>query len=767
MSDPVARLNAALSDRYRIERELGVGGMATVYLARDLRHDRDVAIKVLRQDVAQAVGAERFLQEIRLAAGLSHPHILPVFDSGEAAGLLFYVMPNAEGQSVREQLDDGGPLPVTTAVRIAREVAEALDYAHRQGVVHRDIKPDNIMLHEGHAMVADFGIGKAVGAVEAQAFTQTGAAVGTPAYMSPEQAAGEAVDGRSDLYALGCVLYEMLVGEPPFTGPTVQVVIAKRFIQTPADVTALRDGVPRPVAQSVHKALARMPVDRFRTGTQFARALAELETPGPIAGAAAPSVAVLPFVNMSPDPDQEYFADGLSEELLNQLAQIKGLRVAARTSSFYFKGKDVDLNEVAAKLGVSHVLEGSVRKAGNQLRITAQLITTGDGYHLWSETYARTLDDVFAIQEGIAGAVAGALSVTLGVGVPEAAPGPTEDVEAYDLYLRARAPYNRRRPEDLARAAELFSQALARDPAFSRARAGLANTLLWERIYVPERWAEAERALAQTVAEARAQAPDDWATHMASAALHMQRGEWVDAEAALARTTALAPPSEPEVIELHARLLLHLGRVEAALDVLRVAALSDPLSTNTSFFVQYALYMLGRSGEGETEYRRSLELPGVDAREDIHHIALMRIWDGPDAALIERRFDAFLVRRTLSTTWCDKVRAVCHDRDAALSVIRAAYDDPDNGDPTRLGLLAAYAGHYGDQDLALAALRRSLVDFRGFSLVILWWRALARARRLAGFKDLVRDLGLVAYWRETGNWGDFARPVGEDDFECF
>ncbi|HEX9895411.1 MAG TPA: serine/threonine-protein kinase, partial [Gemmatimonadales bacterium] len=223
------RLTHHLAGRYAFERELGHGGMAVVFLARDLRHDRRVALKVLRPEISAEIGAERFLREVKMAAGLTHPHVLTVYDSGEVDGLLFYVMPNMEGRSLRERLERERQLPLEEAIRITREVASALDYAHRQHVVHRDIKPENILFHEGNAMVADFGIGKALSGEGS--ITQTGMAIGTPAYMSPEQAGGEsAVDGRSDLYSLGCVFYEMLSGEPPFTGPTPQAVIAKRFI---------------------------------------------------------------------------------------------------------------------------------------------------------------------------------------------------------------------------------------------------------------------------------------------------------------------------------------------------------------------------------------------------------------------------------------------------------------------------------------------------------------------------------------------------------
>ncbi|MFQ5704201.1 MAG: serine/threonine-protein kinase [Gemmatimonadales bacterium] len=274
MPDIVERLTTALADRYAIERALGAGGMAVVYLAQDRRHHRSVALKVLRPELAQAVGPDRFLREIELAARLTHPHILPLYDSGEAGGFLYYVMPFIEGGSLRDRLDKEKQLPVDDALRITGEVADALDYAHAEGVVHRDIKPENVLLSRGHALVADFGVGKALSAVGAEQLTQTGLAVGTPAYMSPEQAAGDGeLDGRSDLYALGCVLYEMLAGEQPFTGPTAQAVIAKRFTESAPAVSSRRDTLPAKLDQVVSRVLAKTPADRFATGAQFAEAL--------------------------------------------------------------------------------------------------------------------------------------------------------------------------------------------------------------------------------------------------------------------------------------------------------------------------------------------------------------------------------------------------------------------------------------------------------------------------------------------------------------
>src|SRR5512140_1711627 len=319
-----SRLEPALAGRYSIGRELGEGGMAVVCLAHDLRHDREVALKVLRPEVSAEIGAERFLLEIKLAAGLTHPHILPVFDSGEAERLLFYVMPSMEGRSLRERIDKERQLSLSEALRITREVASALDYAHRHNVVHRDIKPENILLHEGAAMVADFGIGKALSA-QGASLTQTGLSLGTPAYMSPEQAAGDlGTDGRSDLYSLGCVLYEMLTGEPPFTGVSAQAIIAKRFVAPIPRIQATRD-VPAAVDTAVTRALARTPADRFPSAAEFAAALLAISRDsdsGERATAAAPrsdarAIAVLPLANMSADPENEYFADGMTEEIIN------------------------------------------------------------------------------------------------------------------------------------------------------------------------------------------------------------------------------------------------------------------------------------------------------------------------------------------------------------------------------------------------------------------------------------------------------------------
>ena len=471
------QLDAGLAGRYRLERELGEGGMAVVFLAQDLRHDRKVALKVLRPDLSAAIGADRFLREIKLAAGLTHPHILPVYDSGQAGELLFYVMPNVEGRSLRERLQRERQLPLPEALAITRDVASALDYAHRHHVVHRDIKPENILLHEGSAMVADFGIGKALSADAS--LTQTGMVVGTPTYMSPEQASGDPdVDGRTDLYSLACVLYEMLTGEPPFTGATPQAVIAKRFVSPIPKVRVARD-VPEAVDDALTRALARTPVDRFATAAEFAEALrqvngARMPVPTPAPAAARKAIAVLPLANMSADPENEYFSDGMTEEIINALAKVPGMQVASRTSSFAFKGKEVDVRQIGEKLGVSSVLEGSVRKVGNRVRITAQLINVADGYHLWSETYDRQLEDVFAIQDEISRAIVDALKLRLGSDANTLV-APAKNIEAYTLYLKGRFFFNKDTEPSTRKALDFFQQSLLQDPGYARSYAGIAD----------------------------------------------------------------------------------------------------------------------------------------------------------------------------------------------------------------------------------------------------------------------------------------------------
>src|SRR5437763_5253683 len=553
-----------LADRYTIERELGRGGMATVYLAQDRKHHRQVAIKVLKPELAAALGPERFLREIDTAARLNHPHILPLHDSGEAEELLFYVMPYVEGESLRDRLSREKQLPLGDALQIAREVADALSYAHSHDVVHRDIKPENILFEAGHAVVTDFGIARAITAAGGEKLTGTGIAVGTPAYMSPEQAAASArVDERSDIYSLGCVLYEMLAGEPPFTGPSAESIVRQHLAAAPPQVSAMRAAVPPAIEQAIERALVKTPADRFATAAEFVEALA---APAPrvraagrrtsrlaagaglaatllaaaaglfvlsrphgtpaLAGGTGRSIAVLPFVNVSGAPQEEYLSDGISEELINALSKLPRLQVVARPSSFAFKGKNEDVRQIGQALQVATVLGGSVRRDANRLRVTAQLTDARNGYNLWSETYDREMGDVFAVEDEISHAIMRALQVHLVSGDSLTLfRRPTHDVEAYELYLKGRYFYNKRGFGPVQQALAYFQQALAHDSTYALVYAGIADayftltgwSYLLPREGMPKARAAALKALAlePTLAEAHASLGDqlcfyDW-----------------------------------------------------------------------------------------------------------------------------------------------------------------------------------------------------------------------------------------------------------------
>jgi TolB-like protein/Flp pilus assembly protein TadD len=610
------QLESGLAGRYLLERELGQGGMAVVFLAQDLRHDRKVALKVLRPDLSAAIGAERFLREIKLAAGLTHPHILPVYDSGDAGGLLFYVMPNMEGRSLRERLERERQLPLAEALTVTREVASALDYAHRHHVVHRDIKPENILLHDGSAMVADFGIGKALSAEGS--LTQTGMVMGTPTYMSPEQASGDVdVDGRTDLYSLACVLFEMLTGEPPFTGATAQAIIAKRFVSPIPKVRVTRD-VPEAVDDALTRALARTPVDRFPTAAQFVEALRQVNGLGASGQATVPAgrtsasvpapkaIAVLPLANMSADPENEYFSDGMTEEIINALAKVPGMQVASRTSSFAFKGKEVDIRQIGEKLGVSSVIEGSVRKVGNRVRITAQLINVADGYHLWSETYDRQLEDVFAIQDEISRAIVDALKLRL-AGDADTLVAPTKNIEAYTLYLKGRFFFNKDTEPGTRKALDFFQQSLLQDPTYARSYAGIADcwTQLADDFVVPDdAYPRAKAAATRAL-----QHDPDLVEAITSVGKVLCWYEWdfVGAERQLRRAVTLND-GYAEAHQAFGSVLPTVGRLAEGVEEMRKALTLDPLQAVYSRWLARLLLFSGDAEKVIAQARKTMDL---------------------------------------------------------------------------------------------------------------------------------------------------------------
>jgi len=664
------RLRIALADRYALERELGRGGMAVVFLARDPRHDRAVAIKVLRHEIAAALGAERFLREIQIAAKLHHPHILPLYDSGAAGDLLYYVMPYVEGESLRQRLDRETQLPLEDALAITRQVAGALAYAHSHDVVHRDIKPENILLESGEAVVADFGIARAITAAGGDNLTQTGFAIGTPLYMSPEQgSAGGALDGRSDVYSLACVLYEMLAGHPPFMGGNAQAILARHAVDPVPPLRTARATVSGAVEQALRRALAKVPADRYATALEFAVALggpvssvalpATSKSAGlrvalgvglvlaalgtglalqrlwrqpPQAAAGAPayaaSVAVLPFETIGGGPEDEYFSDGMTDEIITQLAQIRDLKVISRTSVVALKGSHLTLSRIADTLGVDHVLEGSARRAGGRVRVNAQLIAAKTDAHLWAKTYERDLKDVFRVQEEIAGDVSRALLASV-QGLRPLSPGSrTEQPAAYDAYLRGTYWRQLRTRDGLLRAIEAFEEALAVDSAYAPAYAGLSSVLSLFVLYQYSGGPEPVSALARAIVLAdRAIALDSSLAEGFAARGWALTNAGVSVDTAvrdLARAVALRPNSG-QAHSFYVAALGDAGRDEDAVAEAQTATELDPLAPAFRIALSSAELGIRRYDVALREARRAgvLETAPLPVRIRFEGLALL------------------------------------------------------------------------------------------------------------------------------------------------
>ena len=781
------RLQDRLGAGYRVESELGGGGMSRVFLAEEVELGRKVVVKVLPPEMAAGVNAERFRREIQLAAQLQHPHIVPLLHAARLGDLVCYTMPLVEGESLRARLTREGELPIPDAVRILRDVADALAYAHARGVIHRDIKPDNILISGHHAVVADFGVAKAVSAASSgTALTSLGMALGTPAYMAPEQAAADpGVDHRADLYALGAVAYELLTGRPPFLAPTAQMVLAAQVTQTPEPVSAHRAAVPRELADLVMRCLEKRPADRWQSAQELRQALDVLATPsggtmpvatrtrpprprlrfraalfaatvvalvaavvlavrGVIRGEPRPTLVVLPFENVGA-PGDAYFADGIAEEITTRLARVSGLQVIARNSALRFRESRRTAQEFGRVLGADYVLDGTVRwehagRDSGAVRITPALIRVRDAREVWGQVYDAALAEVFTLQSDIAEQVVGALQVTLGAAERrDLRHGGTRDVEAYDRYVSGRYEWRKRTATSLVEAARQFTAALARDSTYAQAWSGLADAVGLYPGYGVDSLPSAAAYDSAERAARRAIALDP-----GSAEAHASLGEiltngrwdWTGAEREF-KTAIGLDPDYATAHQWYGELLSGLDRIPASLAESERAVRLDPMAPVMANTYGMALYTAGRYREAVAQFRRALELqPGYGAPPGNLMRAYIALHDYPAAVAAQRAAGAL-------APWGD---SIIHGlaEPAFLPQARAAFDahrsDLRTADATtRLQLLAVF----GSPDEALALLD-SLIEAR--SERVLYWvvkdPALARLHADPRWARLLAKIGL-------------------------
>jgi serine/threonine-protein kinase len=651
-SDLRDQLQATLSGSYTLERELGGGGMSRVFVAEELRLKRKVVVKVLSPELAQGISVERFEREIQTVAALQHANIVPVLTAGDSNGLPFYTMPFVDGESLRARLGSG-PFPVAEVIGILRDVSKALAYAHQRGVVHRDIKPDNVLISGGVAVVTDFGIAKAISAARTSSggatLTQIGTSIGTPAYMAPEQAAGDPdIDHRADIYSLGAMAYELLTGHPPFANKLPHQLFLAHASQTPAPIEPQRPDCPKPLAALVMRCLEKDADRRPQNAREVQQALDAVATP-PVGSALSPakqrtvllgaaaavvllaalvfvalnrtrasasdnrSVAVLPFENAGGDTANAYFAEGIAEELITALSKVPGLRVAGRSSSFRFRGKGSDTRDIARTLNVASLLEGSVRRSGSRMRVTAQLTNAPDGVVLWSESYEREIKDAFTVQDEITRAIVGALQVRLAPGAaaaPAAAPAREVDPDAYDSYLRGLA-YFRQRGKYVQMSIGYFEQAIAKDSMFARAYAQLSMALAMLPVYSPvaydslrtRTFAVAERAIALDSSSGEAHAA-------LATAYGFSTSEYPKSLAEFERAIALDPNNSPSRYLL-STVLGATGDYDRSVAEARRAVELDPVAPVARFVLSKDELLARLYEDAAANARRAVQLDSL------------------------------------------------------------------------------------------------------------------------------------------------------------
>jgi TolB-like protein/tRNA A-37 threonylcarbamoyl transferase component Bud32 len=771
-------LTGLFGERFSVQREIGRGGMATVYLAQDHKHDRLVAIKVLRPELAATVSAERFLREIHTIARLQHPHILPLHDSGEFNDLLYYVMPYVQGESLRARMARGPRMELDEALRITREVADALAEAHANQVVHRDIKPENILLSGGHALVADFGIARALSAAEDETLTMAGLVVGTPAYMAPEQITAErSIDGRADIYALACILYEMLAGVAPFASGSVQETMAKHTLAPVPRLRELRPDVPESVERALMRAMAKLPGDRFPDARAFAQALAEtglttasrrprwrtaafaaaavivviagynlvraLGSPGEEAAQEqAPSIAVLALRTVGGNPDDDALAEGISEEIASTIGRLPGMSVKAPRSAFSFKGKNLPVREIGAALGVRYLVDGSFQRVENQMRVRVQLVSAANDSVIWSNEYDRPFGGVFAMQDEIARGIANELRVYLGAaGQGALARRSTVNPEAHALYLRGRYLFERRDSLSLRRAREYFEQAIAKDSGFALAYAGLSDSYSHAATFGYER-ARESMPIARTLAE-RALALDSSLVEAHSSLAFISL--FYDFDFATAgREFATALRLNPNYHSAHlwkAWYYLAVDSGEAAVEEARTAVNLEPFMIVPNVRLVTFLYLTRNYPEALQQSQRTFEIDSMffQARSERSRVLLKLGRCGEalaDVPLSGEQGASQLVGTR------GQVYAGCGRRQQALEELQRLEAQARAGRIVSHYGLAVLHAALGNDDRALAELEAAYEDRAWAMFIIKWDPAFDNLRTDPRFVRIAQQVGL-------------------------
>jgi eukaryotic-like serine/threonine-protein kinase len=762
---PKTRLGA-----YEILGPLGAGGMGEVYRAKDLRLGREVAVKILPADVASSPERlARFEREARTVAGLNHPNIVTLFSVEDEDGALFLTMELVEGQCLSNLISPEG-LPLSRVLELSIALTDALVAAHEGGVIHRDLKPGNVMVtRDGRVKVLDFGLAKMMGAdvpiVEGASFTVTGESplsgeghvAGTVPYMAPEQLRGEAVDARSDLFSLGIILYELATGRRPFQGESSAEVTSAILRDTPEPISQVRANLPGDLDRLIGHCLEKNPRERIQTALDVNNELRRLRkalergTPEKSASDKVASIAVLPFANRSASADDEYFSDGLADEVLGVLSKIRGLRVTARTSSFQFKGSKEDVPTIGRKLDVAALLEGSVRKAGNRIRVSVQLVNVADSSHLWSETYDRTLEDIFAVQDDIAQAVVKELRTTLlgeaadldasgaaKAEVARAARGRGTDPEAHRLYLLARHLIDRYAREEVAKAIEYLKQALARDPEFALAWAELGSAYTREVDYgwapVVEGYGRAREAVERSLTLE----PDLAEGHAAMGWIRMTHDwDWRGAEASFVRALELAP-GNATALRRAGVMAQTLGRLEEAIEFCSRALEQDPLSATAHINLGLELHHSDRFAEADRAFRRALEL--APQRASIHAYLSL-------ASLARGRGEEALAEAMREPEEAFRLYA--------LAIVHHALGHEPESEAALRELIEKYAE---DSAYQVAEVHGA----RGEADAAFEWLERAYAHRDGGLTE-VRTSPRLRWLHSDPRWGAFLRKMGLED----